>query len=164
MNKRSFGAVRQLPSGRWQAKYRHPRTNRFVVAPTTFMTKADAGRWLSNTEVDLARGTWIDPAWGSVSLEDYATSWMAQRVLAPRTVELYQGLLDHHIVPVLGKLELSDLSPRDVRAWHAQLAKAARPGPVTVAKAYRLLRTVCETAVSDEMIGRNPCEIERRIR
>jgi integrase len=124
------------------------------------MTKADAGRWLSNTEVDLARGTWIDPSWGAVSLEEYATSWMAQRALAPRTVELYQGLLDHHILPVLGKLDLSDLSPRDVRAWHAQLAKATRPGPVTVAKAYRLIRTICETAVSDEMIARNPCKLK----
>ena len=25
MTKREFGALRQLPSGRWQAKYRHPR-------------------------------------------------------------------------------------------------------------------------------------------
>ena len=31
---------------------------------------------------------------------------------------------------------------------------------MTVAKAYRLLRTICETAVSDEMIGRNPCNIK----
>ena len=29
-----------------------------------------------------------------------------------------------------------------------------------MAKAYRLLRTICETAVSDEMIGRNPCNIK----
>jgi integrase len=31
---------------------------------------------------------------------------------------------------------------------------------VTLAKAYRLLRTICETAVSDEMIGRNPRKLK----
>jgi integrase len=160
MTKRRFGAVRLLPSGRWQAKYRHPRTNQFVVAPSTFSTKSDADRWLSNTEVELDRGVWIDPEWGAVSLEDYATSWLAQRQLRPRSVELYEGLLKHHIVPVLGKIDLGDLSPRDVRAWHAQLTKASHPGPSTVAKAYRLLRTLCETAVSDEMIARNPCKLK----
>ena len=30
---------------------------------------------------------------------------------------------------------------------------------MTVAKAYRLLRTICETALSDELIARNPCNI-----
>jgi integrase len=160
MAKRDFGAVRQLPSGRWQAKYRHPRTNRFVAAPSTFTMKRDADRWLANTQVDLERGSWIDPSWGAVTLEEYATSWMEQRILRPRSAELYRGLLKLHIIPVLGKFELCDLLPRDVRAWHAQMAKAGYPGPPTVAKAYRLLRTICETAVTDEMIVRNPCKLK----
>jgi integrase len=130
------------------------------VAPNTFPTKRDADRWLANIQVDIDRGNWIDPAWGSISLDEYAHAWVAQRLLAPRTVEHYRGLLKNHIVPVLGKIDLNDLSPRDVRAWHSELSKAAEPGPVTVAKAYRLLRTVCETAVTDEMIGRNPCKLK----
>jgi integrase len=160
MTKRDFGAVRQLPSGRWQAKYRHPRTNRFVTAPSTFTTRRDADRWLANTQVDLERGSWIDPSWGAVSLEGYATSWMEQRILRPRSAELYRGLLRLHILPVLGEIDLCDLSPRDVRAWHAQLTKAGYPGRPTVAKAYRLLRTICETAVSDEIVIRNPCKLK----
>jgi integrase len=160
MTKRNFGSVRQLPSGRWQARYRHPQSNRLMGAPSTFATKKDADRWLANTQVDLDRGNWIDPAWGTVSLEEYAKAWLVQRILAPRTVELYQGLLKHHIEPILGKIDLGDLSPRDVRAWHAKLTKAQKPGPVTVAKAYRLLRAICETAVSDEVIARNPCKLK----
>jgi integrase len=160
MNKRDFGALRQLPSGRWQAKYRNPRTNEFVVAPTTFTNKGDATRWLASVQREIERGTWIDPAWSSVTIIDYATSWLAQRTLRPRTVELYQGLLDRYLLPELGRIELGALTPRDVRAWHVALLKRGRPGPVTVAKAYRLLRTICETAVSDEMIARNPCNLK----
>jgi hypothetical protein len=121
MTKREFGALRQLPSGRWQAKYRHPRTNEFIVAPTTFAMRGDASRWLGSIQRDLERGHWIDPAWGSVTLGEYATSWLPERTLRPRTVELYQGLLDRYILPELGKVELSDLSPREVRAWHVAL-------------------------------------------
>ena len=57
-----------------------------------------------------------------IRLDEYAHSWLAQRLLAPRTVELYRGLLTRHIVPVLGKIDLNDLSPRDVRAWHSKRA------------------------------------------
>jgi integrase len=39
-------------------------------------------------------------------------------------------------------------------------SKARQTGPVTVAKAYRLLRTNCETAFSDELITRNPCNLK----
>jgi integrase len=115
---------------------------------------------LANTQVDLERGSWIDPSWGAVSLEGYATSWMEQRILRPRSAELYRGLLRLHILPVLDEIDLCDLSPRDVRAWHAQLTKGGYPGRPTVAKAYRLLRTICETAVSDEIIIRNPCKLK----
>ena len=65
-----------------------------------------------------------------------------------------------HIFPTLGKMDLSNLSPREVRAWHSKLTKARQPGAVTVAKAYRLLRAVCETALSDEIINRNPCKLK----
>ena len=159
MSRRDFGTVRQLPSGRWQARYQHPRTNERILAPNTFKMKGDATRWLAGIQRDIERGTWIDPEWGEVTLRDYATSWLAQRTLRPRTVELYQGLLDRYIVPGLGRIALGDLSPREVRSWHVALLKRGTPGPVTVAKAYRLLRTICETAVSDELIARNPCNL-----
>jgi integrase len=160
MNKREFGSVRQLPSGRWQVRYRHPRTNEMIVGPNTFKLRGDATRWLSRTQGEIERGVWLDPDWGSVTLRDYATSWLAQRTLRPRTVELYQGLLNRYILPSLGRIELGELSPREVRSWHAALLKRGKPGPVTVAKAYRLLRTICETAFSDELIARNPCNLK----
>ena len=44
--RQSFGSVRELPSGRWQARYVGPDgvSHR---APTTFQTKGDAQTWLS---------------------------------------------------------------------------------------------------------------------
>jgi integrase len=160
VTKRQFGAIRQLPSGRYQARYRHPGSNRMMSAPVTFKTKADAGRWLSSIESDLMRGSWKDPSVGQATLSEYSDAWLQQRILRPRTVELYRGLLDRYIVPALGDTDLSKLSVAAVRAWHSDLVKADRPGPVTVAKSYRLLRTICGTAVEDELILRNPCIVK----
>jgi len=52
-----------------------------------------------------------------------------------------------------------------VRRWRKERldtgSSAARPfGPVTVAKAYRLLHAIFETAADDQMVRRNPCRIE----
>src|SRR6266498_4493648 len=44
--RRALGAVRQLPSRRWQARYRDKR-GRLVAAPHTFPTKTDATRYLA---------------------------------------------------------------------------------------------------------------------
>jgi hypothetical protein len=60
-SKRRFGALRKLPSGRWQARYRTPEGS-LVTAGKTFATKTDAGRFLDAIELDQLRGVWHDPA------------------------------------------------------------------------------------------------------
>jgi hypothetical protein len=50
---------------------------------------------------------------------------------------------------------VGNLRPSDVRTWHANLLSSG-VGPVKVAKAYRLLRTVLGTAVTDGMLAKSP--------
>lgn len=59
--RRTFGSVRRLPSGRWQASYHHPVTHQRVSGPTTYATKREATTWLSLAEADLVRGDDLDP-------------------------------------------------------------------------------------------------------
>jgi integrase len=115
---------------------------------------------LSVVEADVARGSFVDPNAGDVTLRDYAEHWLDHRVLRPRTVELYRGLLDRYILSSLGEVQLGKLTPLTVRSWHSRMAKAGKPGPITIAKAYRLLKTICSTAVADELIVRNPCNVK----
>ena len=91
---------------------------------------------------------------------------MRDRVLKPRTAELYDGLLVNHLYPTFGDLGLTDIDEATIRRWRkARLdagPNAKRPfGPVTVAKAYRLLHAIFETAAEDDrIIPRNPCHID----
>lgn len=159
-NRRRFGRVRKLPSGRWQARYTTPDGHDHTGI-MTFPYKRDAEQYLARIETDLGRGVWLDPSSGRTRLADYAAAWLGRRPkpLRPRTRELYQSQLRLHILPTLGSVELGKITPSTVRTWHAGLLAAGTPGPVTVAKCYRLLRAILATAVEDEMLVRNPCVI-----
>jgi integrase len=54
---------------------------------------------------------------------------------------------------------LADITAAHVRAWRTELLRNGT-GPTTVAKAYRFLRAVLNTAVDDEVIRQNPCRIK----
>ena len=63
--KRRFGRVRELPFGRWQARYKGP-DGIDRPAPRTFDSKTSAERWLTLTEAEIIQGGWIDPDAGRV--------------------------------------------------------------------------------------------------
>lgn len=88
----------------------------------------------------------------------YARTWLQQRSdLRPRTVEMYSSMLRNHLLPTFGSIPIKRLSPAAVRSWNAELARCH---PVTAAKAYRLLKGILATAVTDELVGRNPCMVK----
>jgi integrase len=157
-SKRRFGSVRQLRSGRWQARY---STDGVLLrtAPHTFETKTNALCWLTELEAEILRGQWIDPDAGKLPFRAYADEWLRERQLRPKSRQLYEGLLRLHLYPTFGEMPIGDIRERHVRRWRAQLLDDG-PGASTVAKAYRLLRSIMGTAVEDELIRRNPCRIK----
>jgi integrase len=157
--KRRFGRVRQLPSGRWQARHLGPDGSD-RAAPETFGSKTDAEVWLTLKEAEILNGDWTNPDDGKIPLADYAQTWIAERPgLRPKTVELYSYLLRKHIAPVLGGLAIADIQASKVLRWRKQLIDSG-VSAVTVAKAYRLLKAVLNTALDDGVIRRNPCRIK----
>jgi len=154
-----WGSVRKLPSGRYQCRYRVAGIE--YTAETTFRTLREADAYLAHVRADLGRDNWVDPLAGRIYLEEYAWRWLDERpALRPRTRELYEGELRLHILPVLGGVELGRMTTSRIRTWHAELLRAGHPGPTTVAKCYRLLRTIFGTAVEDGLMLKNPCVIK----
>jgi integrase len=124
----------------------------------TFKTATAAKRRARAVEVDKDRGGFVDPRDARVKFEKYATEWLGTRPnLRPRTRETYQSQLAH-IMPRFARVELGKIKPSMVRSWHAELSNEL--GANTVAKCYRLLRSILKTAVDDELLVRNPCKIE----
>lgn len=163
VEQRRFGRVRRLPSGRFQARYLGP-DGKDRPAPGTFATKTEAEVWLARKEVEIRDGEWIDPDLGRVAFEVYAAGWVRDRMLKPRTEELYRGLLAKHLLPFSATARWARYASRSAALHKERLTAGpkSRPafGPVTVAKAYRLLHAIMATAADDGLIRRNPCRIK----
>ncbi|MGW6907959.1 tyrosine-type recombinase/integrase [Streptomyces sp. NPDC054940] len=156
--RRRFGAIRRLPSGRYQARYPGP-DGVMRPAPETFETIGDADDWLAEKQTEVRNGDWRDPEAGAVNFKVYADKWVEDRELGALTGDLYCWLLDSHILPTFGGDDLDEITPPRVRAWRTERLKTTG-AKTAIAKAYRLLKSIMETAVDDELIKRNPCRIK----
>ena len=125
--RRSWGWIRKLPSGHWQASYNGPDGRRHT-APATFAAKMAAEAWLSDEHRLIERGEWSAPATraaqrrvAGVTVADYAATWIEHRNVKPRTRIGYRELLARLIAPTLGPLPLKSLTAETVRVWFAGL-------------------------------------------
>lgn len=154
---RRFGNVGKRGT-RWQARYQGP-DGRTRSAPNTLETKRSAEQWLTLMESRILKGEWQPPEPSKVLLGRYASNWITDRRLEPRSRELYEMLLRLHIRPRLGDRPLDRITPQVVRSWRSDLLQQGR-SEVTAAKAYRLLRAILNTAVNDDRLIRdNPCRM-----
>ena len=123
-----YGTVRQLPSGRWQARYTDSDGVR-RAAPRTFETRQAAEGWITTRRADHITGQWRSPELGAIPLAEYLADQLAGRVdLAPRTRAQYADLARLLVLPALahpagrtvelGRVLLRDLTPQHVRDWH----------------------------------------------
>ena len=162
-----FGSVEKLPSGRLRVRWRGVDGQR-VSAKQTFATKADARRFLATVEADILRRTYRAPKEVDETLAQYGTYWVQSRPgLKDSTRHQYEIDFRLHIKPTLGHHRLDRIEPEAVRRWHAELSRdlrkslaaTGRDGKATVARSYRVLRAILQTAVDDELLIRNPCRL-----
>jgi integrase len=129
----------------------------------TFRTEKDAKSRLKKIHADELAGLVIDPKGGERVFGEYAADWLETRLvkgrpLTPMTRQGYEALLRRNIRPHFGRTKLRQITPERVREWHSKVT--AERGSDQAAKSYRLLRAILMTAVSDELIARNPCGIK----
>lgn len=172
--RRSFGKIRKLPSGRFQASYTDPTTTKRVTAPTTFIAKRDAEAWLARVQVNYADGTLTPPkpkmaAKLSPTFAEYAPEWLTARELKPRTREEYRKLVGLSqpsprkdartattLLATFGPKRLDAITQDDVRRWYRSLDPHK---PTHRAHLYALLRTILGSALEEGLVTMNPCAI-----
>ncbi len=109
-------------------------------------------------ETDLLSGRHVDPSSGRERFGVFAARWLDARDLRPRTRDTYASQLAH-ILAEFETVELRKITPSAVRAWHGRLSKSGLHAN-TVAKVYRLFRTMLDTALDDGLIRSNPVHIK----
>jgi integrase len=170
VNRTAFGSTRQLPSGKWQARY-PDEAGRPMRAPHTFPTRKAALVHLAEVEADRSRGHYIDHRDGALLFGLYARAWIdgggSGGKLAPRTTALYLDVLGRQFAR-LHAMPLNAITRQTVRDWYTatrrELAVSARSrggtGETRLAQSYSLLSSILKTAAGDRLIGENPCMIK----
>jgi len=74
----SWGSVRRVSSGRFQAKYRVAGV--LHLAPHPFRTKREAHAFLAKARADVERGAWVDPDAGKIPLKARTLASRRQRL------------------------------------------------------------------------------------
>lgn len=142
--------------GRWRAMWRdHEGRQRSKI----FDRKADARRFLTNVEADLARGAYVDPT-DRTTVAQYIDTWLPAQVWRPSTRQLAESHLRRHILPELGARQLRSLTRTDVQAFINRLTQPKPDGaglaPATVEAIHRRLVSILESAVHDRRIPHSP--------
>jgi len=162
-DKRAFGNIRKLPSGRYQVRFTAPDGS-YVKAPKTFAARIDAEAWLTDQRRAIDNKLWNANSVKipeRVTFGSYAAGWLADRQVSgrpikARTREHYSAILDDHLLDTFGSRQVIAITPKDVRAWYA---KTLTDKPTMRSHAYSLLRAIMASAVNDEVIDANPCRI-----
>jgi integrase len=166
---RAWGHIKRqrTKTASYQASFVGPDLRRHY-APHTFSSRMNAEAWLVRERDyrDKCAGhgeQWKPPAERAsekraevLLFGDYGKRVIAQRRLSPRTRIEYEAKWSALIEPTFGKVAVADMNPTAVRAWFSGLdaTKERRNS-----HAYGILSMICNTAVKDGLLERNPCQI-----
>jgi integrase len=113
--------------------------------------------WARDQESALARGSWVDPAAGRVTVKDWHARWEAARVVSTSTTARNESHWRNHVQPEWGAWPLANITGLDVGAWVKRMIRA-RVGPPTVHACVNLLSAMLQAATDEGVIPRNPCK------
>jgi integrase len=148
--------TRKLPSGKWQGQYSDP-SKRVRSVEGTFLRKEDARVAAHEEEHAMSRGTWVLPELRRVTLDVWATQWLAgaRHTLKPKTVASYESLLRSRILPTFGDWQLRALKPSHVADWIGTMISDGLSAS-RIRQAHVVLRVMFDVAVRDGLLVRNP--------
>jgi integrase len=156
--RREFGAVTQLPSGNWRARWREG--DRRVNAPMTFATEEDAERYLIKIRADLLDGkvtAALAPPKPCRTLQEWRDVWLDQPGKSRNHVRRdRQGI---NAFPQLHHLPLDEITKLMVQDAVKSRSKQVKAGTAT--RDYAALRSCLYAAADFDLITAAP--IPRRI-
>jgi hypothetical protein len=136
----------------WCLRYVSPETGK--ERTETFRLKRDAERRLTEVQASRLTGSYVDPRAGKITVGAWAEHWLDVQVqLKPTTRARYRSILDVHLIPRWGSIELSRVRHAEVQKWVAELS--TKRSAATVRKVHRVLSQVLGSAVKDGRLARN---------
>lgn len=150
--------IRKLPSGKWQATVRGPRT---PSNPSGRYTKTDrlkgvVTRWATEKEDEANKDSWSDPALNKITFGEWRTRWWDARVVDEETRRANASRMRVHIASYWDHLPIRSIKRMDVQKWVKKMREGGAGAAVTVS-AYILFAQIMGDAVTDGILAATPC-------
>ncbi|MFC1945097.1 tyrosine recombinase XerC, partial [Chloroflexota bacterium] len=155
-----MGHLRQRTKGRWQICVNSGYVSGRAIRhhETVNGTKADAARRMRELESGLDKGVPIPV--GNITVAEHLHSWLegyVRTACSPRTVEGYQSIVENHLVPALGNIQLRQLQPQAIQSYYGGVL--GRLSARSVQHHHRVLSQSLKHAVRQGILGRNPADL-----
>ena len=148
------GAIRLRKDGRWEALASHEGRRASLYGKTRVEVAAKLRDWLkARSDGQLAVSE-------RRTLAQYVDEWLEtiRPNLRPRTWQRYAELLRVHVLPELGNVRLTKLSPEQLERLYGRML-AAGSSPRTVRHVHTVLHNALERATKRSRIARNVAEL-----
>lgn len=155
------GSIRNRGKGTWELTVDlgrdsgGKRKRKFVNVKGT---KTQAQQKLRELLTSLDKGIPIGSQ--KISFGEWLSKWMDEYVIPDKrqkTIERYEGLIQKHIAPVLGRIELTKVTPSDIQGLEAELI-AHGMAPQGVQLAHNVISGAFKYALRMERAWRNPAK------
>ena len=155
------GHIRKKGEHSWQITLdtgTGPDGKRHRYFETVHGRKTDAQKRLSELLVNLEKGICTPP--GRLTVGEHLHNWLAGYVksnCSQRTLDGYQSIMETHLIPILGHIQLKHLHPQTIQGYYGKACE--RLSSRTVHHHHRVLSQALKWAVKQGYLGRNPCEL-----
>ena len=155
------GSIRQKSKGSWQLQVYTgvgPDGNAKRYFETVRGRKGDAQKRLTELLSSLDKGVLIPV--GRLTVAEHLHNWLEGYVktnCSQRTYDGYQSIIETHLIPALGSIQLKHLHPQAIQSYYGKSCEklSAR----TVHHQHRVLSQSLKYAVRQGYLGRNPAEL-----
>jgi integrase len=150
------GTIYERPNGTYAATFTIEGGGRKTLYAKTYK---EAQEKLRKALYDQQQGTLITAPQQTVA--QFLTDWLEntqRQSVRPRTYERYEEIVRLHILPVLGRHKLQNLSAQHIQAFYTKKSKEGLSA-LTVISFHNLLHKALDTAVKWNLVARNMCKL-----
>jgi integrase len=115
-----------------------------------------ANKWIARAELASEDGRPIDAESARATFKEFVGDWKKSKLdISGKTLGTYNSQLKLYLIPSFGERKLTSITTADIKKWVASLVDDGI-GPTTIRQCYRLLHQILQSALEDELLGRNP--------
>ena len=158
------GSILRRKDGRWQGAVTVGYDSQGKQKRKTVYgkTQAEVREKIEKIKQQVSEGTYSD---SKLNIREFLlVHWLPTKAneVKPRTNEFYHYVIKDYIIPCIGKIQLTKLTPIDIQKMMNWVAEQVSNDAAN--KARRVLYTALEQAVKWQMIPRNPVQAVNRLR